>query len=303
MSFVRRNMEDRFISLFSAVFLGLTVVLTLYPFVNVLAISLNDPLDTVRGGIYLLPRVWTTYTYEKLLSDTSIYQAAMVSLSRTLLGGSLNLMVTIITAYLISRKEFVARRLFSFLLISTMYVHAGLIPGYLLIKEIGLVGSFWVYIIPGLVNAFNIIIVRTYIEGLPDSLVESARVFGAGELRILFQIVIPLILPVVAVVTIFVSIGHWNAWFDTYLYGAGKRHMVTLQYRLMEILMSAQLRTDGQSSGQAAANAIAASQSKTVSPASLRAAMTMLVTVPIMLVYPFLQKYFVQGLTLGGVKE
>lgn len=296
-----KSKEDTFIDGIAYIILAVVFILTLYPFLNMLAISLNDSMDTMLGGITIIPRKFTLYTYCQILKESSVYKAALVSLERTVLNTTLNVSITIITAYILSRKEFVFNKFLNLMLVITMYINAGLIPGYILIKQLGLMANFWVYVIPTLVNVFNIIIVRTYIEGLPDSIVESARIDGAGEMQIIARIIAPLIIPAIAVVVIFVSIGNWNSWFDTYLYGGGKKHMITLQFKLTEMLMSATSQISNTNSGSAA---VQAANSKTVvTPQSMRAVMTMVVTIPIMLVYPFLQKYFVSGITLGGVKE
>ena len=299
---IAKTKEDWLVDMFVYIILILTFVLTIYPFLNVLAISLNDAIDSMRGEIYIWPREFTLFTYKEIFKDKSIYSALFVSLFRTIFHTGLSVFLIIVTAYLVSRKEFVLRKPMNIMLIITMYVHGGLVPGYLLMKSLNLPGTLWVYIVPGLITVFNVIIARTYIEGLPYSLVESAKIDGATEMQILFKIIMPLIIPVMAVIIIFVAIHDWNAWFDTYLYGNGKKYMMTLQYKLMEKLSSVSMSVGETNSNQAANNA-AALGSETVTPASMRAAMTMVVTIPIIMVYPFFQKYFVSGMTLGGVKE
>ena len=203
-------------------------------------------------------------------------------------------------AYVLSRKEFVLRKVFSFIYVLTMYIDGGLIPNYFLIRNLGLTNNFWVYVLPGLVTAFNLIVIRTYISGLPESLIESARVDGAGEFRIFTRIVLPLCKPVLATIALFVAVANWNAWFDTFLYNSSNPNLSTLQYELMKVLQSANTMTG--SLEQALAQAATKSMN-TITPRSIRATMTVIVTVPIAVVYPFLQRYFVHGLTLGGLKE
>ena len=166
-----------------------------------------------------------------------------------------------------------------------------------------MIGNFWVYVIPGLVSVFNIMITRTYIESLPDSFVESARIDGASEMTTMFRIITPLIIPVLAVVVIFSAINSWNSWFDTYLYGNGKKSMFTLQYMLMQKLASVQVDFSSMNSGQLADKASKMGDSGVITPESVRAAMTMIVALPIIIVYPIFQRFFVSGMTLGGVKE
>ncbi|WNR43476.1 carbohydrate ABC transporter permease [Paenibacillus roseipurpureus] len=300
-----RTKEDWVVDTIIYFILSLVLVTTLYPFLNVLALSLNDGLDSMRGGITIWPREFTTHSYKMILSDTTIYSATLVSVKRTLLSTTLNVIVTVITGYLLSRKEFVLRRFMNLLLVFTMYISAGLVPSYLLIKELHLIGSFWVYVVPSLVSVFNIMIVRTYIEGLPESFVESARIDGASEFKIIFRIIVPLIVPVIAVIVLFVVIQNWNSWFDTFIYGNGKKSMMTLQYKLMEILASTNIEVSSNNAAAAAADAAAAAaqHGESITPESVRTAMTIIVALPVIILYPFLQRYFVSGMTLGGVKE
>jgi putative aldouronate transport system permease protein len=181
-----------------------------------------------------------------------------------------------------------------------MYFSAGLIPQYLLIKKLGLLDSFWVYIIPGMISAFNVIVVRTYIQTIPESLIESARIDGAGDFKIFIRIIFPLAKPSLAVVGMFTIIYQWNSWFDTYLYAPSKQSLSTLQYELQKLLAS----SFSQSTAQQANNALAGEMaSNMVSPVSLQAAITIVAMVPILCVYPLLQRYFIAGLNVGGVKE
>jgi len=165
-----------------------------------------------------------------------------------------------------------------------------------------LTNSFWVYVVPGMVNAFNLIVIRTYILGLPDSLVESAKIDGASEMRIYFSIIIPLVKPVLATIGLFIAVGSWNMWFDTFLYNSSNQDLSTLQYELMKLLSSS-LRTS--SSGAMASGGVNADavQTNMVTPMSIRAAITIVAATPILMVYPFLQKHFVKGLVIGSVKE
>ncbi|WP_461257347.1 carbohydrate ABC transporter permease, partial [Treponema sp. R80B11-R83G3] len=183
------------------------------------------------------------------------------------------------------------------------YINAGLIPTYFLIRRLGMVNSFWVYIIPGIVNAFNFIVMRTYIRAIPESFIESARIDGCGDFYIFTRIIFPLSLPVLATIALFVAVGSWNSWFDTMVYNSGKVNLHTLQYKLMEYLRSSQ--SQGKTAGDAGAMALASQGggSGMVTPMSIRAAITVIASVPILAIYPFMQRYFVVGLNVGGVKE
>lgn len=280
-------------------FLILFGCLTLYPFLNLLAISLNDSVDSVRGGIYLLPRVFTLTNYRVIFQTDNLVTATFVSISRTLLGTFLSVLFTAMLAFTISRKDFVLRKAMNMILILSMYVNGGLIPYYLLIKNLHMTNSFWVYILPGLIDAFNVIIIRSYFEQLPEGLSESARIDGANDFQVLFRIMLPVSMPVIATITLFVSVGHWNSWFDNYLFNS-KQSLSTLQYELMKILLKSvqQVSTDAARSGK-----VDKAMVNAVTPQSIRASMTMVVTVPILFVYPFMQRYFIKGITVGAMKE
>ncbi|MCZ8520865.1 MULTISPECIES: carbohydrate ABC transporter permease [Paenibacillus] len=297
----RHGPGDRLFDIINAALLLLLLAATLYPFINTVAVSLNEAADTVRGSTFLWPREFTWLNYRTLFQDNTIYHAFLVSASRTVIGTVTSVFCTAMLAYAISRREYVLRKHISFLFVFTMYFSGGLIPGYMLIKNLHLNGTFWVYIIPGLIAAFNLIVMRSFMEGLPESLAESAQIDGAHHFTIFLRIVLPLSLPVVATVALFVAVGQWNSWFDTFLFNSSKPQLSTLQFELMKKLQSAQMSIGGSAESAFASSKNA--QSNMVTPTSIRAAITMVATLPIIAVYPFLQKYFVQGMTLGGVKE
>jgi len=286
-------------SLSVALYSGLLLfsLFTLYPFLNILAVSLNDKIDTIRGGIYLWPRVWSMQNYTEIFANPNLLGAFLMSVLRTVVGTVLGILCTALFAYALSAKEFMYRKLFNGMLVVTLYVNGGLIPTYLLIKNLELMNTFWVYILPLLISGFYVIIMRSYFESLPDGLIESAKIDGAGHFQTLFRIVIPVSLPVLATITLFVAVLHWNSWFDNYLYASREQSLSLLQYELMKILLSAM----NQSATQQAH--ISENTVNIVNPQSVRAAMTIIVTVPILLVYPFLQRYFVKGMTVGAMKE
>ena len=296
---IRLTAEDVVLDVIIYVCLIFLCVVTLYPFLNTLAISFNSALDTVRGGIYLWPREFTLRNFSKILiGNPAISQALFISASRAVIGCAASVFANLCVSYVLSRKDFVLRKVFTPFLVFTMYFSGGLIPVYLLMGNLHLTNNFLVYILPGMVGAYNVMVMRSYIEGLPESLIEAAKIDGASEYRILFNIIWPLSLPVVATIALFVAVGQWNSWFDTMLY-CPKPKLTTLQYELQKLLTSAQ-NYSGQDSDAALANVDP--NQVPVTPASIRAAMTIIAVVPILFIYPFLQKYFVTGLTLGGVK-
>ena len=291
-------MGDMLFRTVNALVLMILMVITLYPVLNTVALSFNDGTDALRGGIYLWPRMFSLKSYEGVLSDESVYSAFRVSVARTVITTILNIVVTSMLAYALSRKEFILRKFITTIFVLTMYINAGLIPNYLLIsRTLNLSKSFWVYILPTMLSCFNMIVIRTYIIGLPEALVESARIDGAGDFYLFWRIIFPLCLPVLATVALFVAVGSWNSWFDTHLYNAGKPNLHTLQY-----LLKMKLATTQASSNAANASTSALSERNATTPITIRAAITVISAVPILVVYPFLQKYFVAGLNVGSVK-
>jgi putative aldouronate transport system permease protein len=291
--------HDRVFPAVNAIFLILLMFVTLYPVLNTVAYSFNEGTDALRGNIGLWPRVFSLESYKSILSDKAVYQAAWISASKTVLITLLNLFWTSMLAYCLSRKEFVLRRFITVIMVLTMYVNAGLIPNYLLIsKTLHLSNNYLVYIIPTMFSCFNMIVIRTYISSLPEALVESARIDGAGDIRVFWQIIFPLCKPVLATVALFVAVGSWNSWFDTYLYCGGKKELYSLQY-----LLKMKLATTQASANAAKTTAEALNTLGQTTPITIRCAITVIATVPILIVYPFLQKYFVTGIALGSVKE
>jgi putative aldouronate transport system permease protein len=275
------------------------MIVTLYPFINMIAVSFNDANDAVRGGIYLWPRQWTFDNYKYVFGESDIYHATMISALRTLIGTAISVFCTAMLAYTLSRQEFVLRKSVTIFFVFTMYFSGGLIPSYLLIRNLNLIDSFWVYIVPGVIGVFNMIVIRSFIEGLPEGILESARIDGAGEFATFVRVVLPLTIPAMATVSLFVAVGQWNSWFDVFLYNSSNTNLSTLQYELMKIL---QTTTTSSTTSISDIYQSADNTAVMVTPASIRATMTIIASVPILMVYPFLQKYFVQGMTLGGVK-
>lgn len=268
------------------------IIITLYPFLNVLAISFNDPIDTMRNINMVIPRQFTLSNYVYIFEENNLIAPLLLSVLRTVLGAGLGVICTAMLAYVLSRKDFYFNKVFTLLFVVTMYVSGGLIPEYLLLmRTLGLGNNFLVYIIPGLIWVYNVILVRSFIEGLPIALQEAARVDGANDFIIWGRIILPLCKPVLATVGLFVAVGQWNSFMDTYLYA---KELPTLQYVLYQIMETATIKIDPHAAEQ---------MKNAVSPLSVRMAITIVATVPILIVYPFLQKYFVGGMTVGAVKD
>lgn len=275
-----------------------TIVVMIYPFWNTIAISFNDAQDTLRGGITLFPRVFSLYSYESVFKNDLMLTAAINSVLRTLLSTVLGVGISALVAYVLSRRELIGRKFITGYFLVTMYISAGLIPTYFLIKDLHLLNTFAVYVIPGLLSVFNVIVVKSFIQELPDSLTEAAMVDGAGYFRCFWQIVLPCCKPVLATVALWCAVGAWNQWFDTFLYASSRENLTTLQYEMMKLLSSSMQTGRDESSIFGSGDQV----TNTITPASIRAAVTIVASVPILVVYPFLQKYFVKGVTLGAVK-
>lgn len=274
------------------VFIGI-ILITLYPFLNVLAISMNDSVDTMRNINFIIPRKFTLSNYTYVFKENDLIKPFMISVVRTLVGTLAGVLSTAMVAYVLSRRDFYFNKVFTVLFIITMYVSGGLVPEYLLLtRTLKMGNNFLVYILPGLIWTYNIILMRSFIDGLPIALQEAARIDGANDFTIWAKIVLPLCKPVLATVALYIAVGQWNSFMDTYLYA---RELPTLQYMLYEIMQQATTRIDVHASAQQAQS--------TVSPLSVRMAVTVIATVPILVVYPFLQKYFVGGMTIGAVKD
>ncbi|CAH1057429.1 carbohydrate ABC transporter permease [Paenibacillus pseudetheri] len=294
---INASRSDQIFDIVNCSFMTLAFVITLYPFLNVLAISLNDSMDTVKGGIYLWPRKWTWANYDAIFSFKGLITGFKISLLRTFVGTLLGLLSSSMLAFVLSRSDFQARKLVSTFLVMTMYVSGGLIPGFILIRHLGMMNSFWVYVLPGMVSAWNVFIIRSFIDGLPSALQESAKLDGANDFTIYWRVILPLCKPVLATVALFLAVGQWNSWFDTFLYNSTARHLTTLQYELMKVLQSTQIGSNDIHDPNMS------QLMNRISPESVKMAITIVVTVPILIVYPFLQRYFVKGMTLGAVKS
>lgn len=280
---------DTFLYLFSFIF----VLIIILPFLHLLALSFNDGMDALKGGIGLLPRKFTMENYKVILKEQSLVRATLVSVARTVAGTFSSLILTGMVAYCFTRKDLVGRSFYLIVFLLPMYIGAGLIPTFLTYKALGLTNSFAVYIVPNFVWAYNIIIIRTFFDGLPKELEESAILDGANEYHIFFRIYVPLSMPVIVTIGLFNAVWQWNSWFDTVMYIRGSA-WDTLSSLLAHMLMEQQTNFIN--------NMKLAKRAVSLTPEVLKAAMTMVTVLPIMMVYPFLQKYFVKGVMVGAVK-
>lgn len=277
--------------------------MTLYPFWNSMVISLNVGSDTTLGGITVWPREFTLENYYVVLQDKRLLNSFVISVLRTAIGTLISVICTAIFAYGMSRKGLIGKKYYMIFCIITMYFGGGLIPFYLLCRELGLMNTFWIMIIPGIIGVYNMIIFRTFFLGLPEGLEESAKIDGCSHWGTLFRIVLPISGPVIATLSLFTAVGHWNDWFGPSIF-ISNQDLLPIQTVLMQIL-SSNIVSD-QLLEAAGSNAAAQDQlfrAQSVTTKSLTMATMMVATLPIILVYPFVQKYFVKGVLVGSLKE
>ena len=291
--------EDIIFTVCNTIFLVLFAVVTLYPVLNTLAYSFNDGSDAVRGGIHLLPRKWSLKAYSTVFHRQGILTGAKITVLRTIIGTLGSLVANALLSFILSRKKFLFKSSLSLFWVITMYVSGGLIPTMILFRYLHLTSSFWVYVVPGLVSAFNVMVLRTYMNGIPDSLEESAQLEGAGYMTIFIKIISPLCKPVYATIALFSAVYHWNSWFDAMLYNRMDTQYTTLQYELQKLLAAVTSATASPTNS----SSMTEQAVQTVTPITVRSAASIATMAPIIILYPFLQRYFVTGLTIGGVKE
>ncbi|MBN2980299.1 MULTISPECIES: carbohydrate ABC transporter permease [Cohnella] len=269
----------------------LTVIL---PFLYIIAVSFSPPSESLAGNFYLWPKTWTLAAYDYLLQAPTFLKSLQNSVVITVLGTCVNLVVSITLAYALSKKFVPGRRFLLLFIFFTMIFHGGLIPNYLVVKSLGLIDSLWAIVLPAATSAFNIMVIRTFFQSLPESLDEAARIDGAGEFRILFSIVIPLSKPIIATFTLFFMVQYWNEFFSAIIYLND-----TTQWPIQPLLRQMVAIGSSNISAEAAVDAqLAANLGPNVQNAAILLAM-----LPIVIVYPFLQKYFAKGAMLGSIKE
>ncbi|AZS17835.1 carbohydrate ABC transporter permease [Paenibacillus motobuensis] len=265
---------------------------TLFPFLYVLAVSLSPMEQVMRGGLILWPEKFTWDSYSMIFSNSHFMQALWMTISITIIGTITNLALTVLMAYPLSKTRLKGRRVILFLVLFTMLFSGGMIPGYLVMKWLGLLNSFWSVIMPGAISAFNLIILKNFFQGIPEALEESARIDGCSHFGVLLKIVLPLSMPALATFTLFYAVGHWNQFFQSIMYVTNSS-LWPIQVILRQMII------EGSTEEYQAA---IANESLQVIPMTIKMAAIVVATVPILLVYPFLQKHFAKGVLLGSVK-
>ena len=287
----RKTKSDVVFDFGNAIIMILICFVTLYPFWYLLVLSFTSG-DVPLTRLYWLPQKFTLSNYQKVLSDPDIWNGFRNTILRTVLGTAISVMGLIFTAYALSKKYLVHRKLFTTIIVITMFVNGGTIPSYLLVRNLNLMDSIWALVLPTALSAYNIIIARNFFVGIPSMLEESAQIDGANDLRILFSIYSPISLPIIATLTLWVAVAHWNAWFDSLIYITKSTKQV-LQVVMRRIVLEGT---------QDMLNPDAFAETMTVSTETIKATTVMVTTIPILLVYPFIQKYFVKGVMVGSVK-
>ncbi|MEK8128786.1 carbohydrate ABC transporter permease [Paenibacillus filicis] len=283
--------SERIAQILNYMLLALFAITCVIPFIYVISVSVTPISEVIkRDGLVLIPAKVTWTAYQEIMKGGRLTDAYQATLFRVGVGTALNLFFTLLTALPLSRKSLPGRSAFLMFIVFTMLFNGGIIPSYLLVKELGLLDSPWALIIPGLVNAFYLMIVKSFFEQLPEAIDEAARIDGAGEIAIMFRIVLPLSVPIIATISLFYAVWHWNSYFDALLY-INDTSKQPLQLFLRQILLAS-----------VAISGDAAEATNSVNPISVQMASVVVTTLPILVVYPFIQKHFTKGVLLGSVK-
>jgi putative aldouronate transport system permease protein len=291
---VRLTVEDKVLNTIVYIILIFTFIVTAYPFYLSFILSFNDAADAAAGGIYLWPRYFTLYNYQNFFRDTSWLIAFGVTLLRTFIGTILTVFFTAMVSYGLSFQNLIGRKFYMSVVILCMYFSGGLIPYYMTLRALRLLNTFFVYIIPSMMSLFYVIVAISFFQQLPQELHESGVIDGASEMKIFTHIIIPVSKPLLATIAVFTGVGHWTSWFDS-AYFVQNKNLRTLGYLLMAIINKNNTPVTQQT-------AIIASQVHISTSLSVQVTAMVITVFPIILIYPFLQRYFVSGLTLGSVK-
>jgi putative aldouronate transport system permease protein len=292
------------ISLFSIInylLLALFACCTLYPFINIAAYSLSDGAEAMKNTIYFLPKGFTFKNYIEVIQDSEFLSAYKITIGRTVIGVLFHVFLCALYGYALTKKTLPGRTFFAFFIFVPTLFDAGVVPKFILFRELGLINTFWVFVLPFLYNFFHIIILRTFFQQLPESLEESAKIDGAGDFRIFVKIILPLSMPVLATIALFIGVFHWNDWF-TGTYFVTSDSLRPVQTLLNDLLIQSEALANAAKNASETGSSTALQNVATTSPETLRMATLMFATVPILCVYPFLQKYFVKGVMIGSVK-
>jgi putative aldouronate transport system permease protein len=289
---IRRSIASKTFDTFNIAFMLGLIFITFYPLYHIFVVSISDGHSVLRGEVSFWPVGPNLDTYRLLLEDPAIIRSYANTVLYTVVGTLVNMVCTILCAYPLSKKEFYGRGFFTLLIVFTMFFSGGLIPSYLLVQKLGMVNTMWALVVPGAISAWNMIVMRTFFQGLPNELFESARIDGASELLVLWRLVLPLSLPIIATISMFYAVGHWNSFFPALIY-LNEKAKYPVQILLRNIVVMGQMSEQSQElSGPYAA----------VTSTNIKYAVIMIVVAPIIAVYPFIQKYFIKGVMIGSLK-
>ncbi|NLX82619.1 MAG: carbohydrate ABC transporter permease [Clostridiales bacterium] len=294
---VKDDLADTLVQVVIVILVTLFCLTILLPFINIFALAFNDGRDAARGGVFLWPRIPTLDNFKAVFKDGKIVSAYKITVSRTFLGTLLSLWLMTMSAYVLHIKTLPGRNFFSMAIALTMLFGGGLIPTYIQYNRLGLINTFWIYIFPGAIGAYYLFMIRTFYDGVPDSLIESAKLDGCGWVRIYTQIILPLSKPIIAVIGLYCAVNHWNDWFSGAFYQRSNK-LWPVQTVLQSMLNKAMKSSEEISSvGQ-----LIAAEANTTTTDSLKMAAVIVTITPILMVYPFIQKYFAKGVMIGAVK-
>jgi putative aldouronate transport system permease protein len=283
------------------IFLALFGLSMIYPFIYILVYSLNDGKDSMMGALYFFPRKFTLHNYAEVFENARIWQAYKITVLRTVLGTFLHVGLCTLMAYALSKKTLPGRTFFTYYIFLPTIFSAGFIPYFITLQKLHLINTFWVYVIPMLFNFMHIVILRTFLQGIPEELEESARIDGYGDFQIFLKIILPLSGPVLATIALFIGVSHWNDWF-TGAYYVSDKELIPVQTLLQEMLTEAEaLSSSMQRAAQQGGQTVNVNMAG-ATPESLRMALLVITVFPILCIYPFLQRYFVKGVMIGSVK-
>ena len=297
---IKSSTSRRIFQVFNYIFLLLITIICIYPFWYVVIYTLSDSSKIGEIPPVFIPTGFSIENYVQILTLKGFLPAFGISVARTLAGTILSVGSCSFLGYLFSKENMPFRKFLYRFLILTMYISGGMIATYIVIKSYGMLNSFMVYIIPGMISAYNVVLIKTYVESLPASLEESAKLDGAGIVTVFTKIIFPLSKPIIATVAVFVAVGQWNSWFDNHIYTRGTESLKTLQYLLYNYLNEAQRIAEQLRNATSGVDAGTLMQQ--ISSKGIRMSITVLAALPIFLVYPFMQKYFVKGIMVGAVK-
>ncbi len=290
---IKQSTGSKVFDVFNILFLLVFLVMTLYPFWYVMIISLSDGKDVMAGHVSVFPVNMTLATYKVVLSDSSILTSFYNTVIYTVFGTLINLIVTSFCAYPLSRPELPGKNIIMKLVVFTMFFSGGMIPTYLVVHKLGMIDTVWAMMLPAAISTYNMIIMRTFFMGIPESLHESARLDGANDLQVLGRIVLPLSMPIMATMLLFYAVGHWNDYMLALLY-LNKKALFPLQSILRNMVVDGQLAE--------AQTQVGGGSSFQVVETTMKYAVIVVSTIPIIIIYPFVQKYFAKGVMIGSIK-